>query len=809
MKKKSILLMCIVAIMALAMFVGCDNAPNVPAFPTGGFISQKVDLLEGQVIPANAFDVIAVYTNGQKTISNVTVTETTTGKINGKADNGEALTYSIGFDYQNNPVVAKGQLVAYPVDHITAVLNEGVAIDENTTELKSTDVTVTAYYVNNSNDVVSKLVSSGDVDWVSVSVNDDLSAEVTVSAFGKECEIEATAVAVPAADVAYVTVQLKTNAVIPQLDYEELPEITDDLVSIIAYDKDWEKVSTLSVSDVEVEFVDSATFEALNGYNFKANNSSEIGVKTTYGDIVAENKLALTPVELRVQPVSGFALVEGSAIGTPSAEDFIVDMWTTGEKPVFVERVNSADVELTYLKGEQKLAATFVPQGDDDIWVNAAYLGVNGSLGENVYLTINEATPVDVMTITATVADGYKRPAKQIYDNIGALAPVLSDLASINVTIDYAEEGKANFTDELEAADFGSSVTVAYSASGSEFKPLTESDYLNKDTVELWIYVTYTNADGLEAEAFVDVAAETAADTYVSDIELEVKYENTLNGNPMADTTMTYTVTERNDLGVVSTATALTDYTVLVNGYEEDEFDNKVDTTAFTLRVAKSVTLEDGSKGVVASNIWNVPAGTAYTDSTTVTSAVVALKEGEKLSLMAEDVLVDVIDVDKLVVNKGTSDSTPVAGMTILGLDIADSQKATSDMNTVPVRVSYIDNTGATQVVQKNLSIDVATWLSIDEIEIKRNSAAIPSTGLVGGEERYKLSQFSIADGSFVKHGTEEAIAKITQIVNGTQTITEAEKDQEFVLQGDLVLTISYPGHDGTATTTVRLSRAN
>ena len=159
MKKKSILLTCIVAIMALAMFVGCDNAPNVPAFPTGGFISQKVDLLEGQVIPANAFDVIAVYTNGQKTISNVTVTETTEGKINGKADNGEALQYSIGFDYQENPVVAKGQLVAYPVDYITAVLNEGVAIDENTTELKSTDVTVTAYYINGEGKSVEKLLS--------------------------------------------------------------------------------------------------------------------------------------------------------------------------------------------------------------------------------------------------------------------------------------------------------------------------------------------------------------------------------------------------------------------------------------------------------------------------------------------------------------------------------------------------------------------------------------------------------------------------------------------------------------------------
>ena len=69
MKKKSILLTCIAAVMALAMFVGCDNAPVYPSFPTGGYVAQIGDFVEGQSFDASKFQVIATYLDGsQKTV---------------------------------------------------------------------------------------------------------------------------------------------------------------------------------------------------------------------------------------------------------------------------------------------------------------------------------------------------------------------------------------------------------------------------------------------------------------------------------------------------------------------------------------------------------------------------------------------------------------------------------------------------------------------------------------------------------------------------------------------------------------------
>ena len=66
MKKKSILLTCIVAIMALAMFVGCDNAPVFPDMPTSvksGYILQTGDFLTGQAFDPSKFDVYVTYDN--------------------------------------------------------------------------------------------------------------------------------------------------------------------------------------------------------------------------------------------------------------------------------------------------------------------------------------------------------------------------------------------------------------------------------------------------------------------------------------------------------------------------------------------------------------------------------------------------------------------------------------------------------------------------------------------------------------------------------------------------------------------------
>ena len=73
MKKKSILFTCIVAIMALAMFVGCDNAPTLPSFVVGGTINQTGDFLEGQAFDPSKFTVTITYDNGRIVAADETV----------------------------------------------------------------------------------------------------------------------------------------------------------------------------------------------------------------------------------------------------------------------------------------------------------------------------------------------------------------------------------------------------------------------------------------------------------------------------------------------------------------------------------------------------------------------------------------------------------------------------------------------------------------------------------------------------------------------------------------------------------------
>lgn len=802
MKRRSILISCVALIMALAVFVGCDNGPVYPHIAQSATLEQTATLLEGQVIPADAFKLTVSYLDGTTETRNVLPTEVT--DRNGTADNGEKVEYLVGYDGRGIAIKPSAQIVAYPVDHITAVLNDGVVIKENTHGLKKTDVTVTAYFYDDTDTLVEKPISSSNVTYVSVdNVDEELVATITVGALGVEYTFEATATALPVADVDDLVIT-NGEAVLPQLDYETLPTITDDLISITAVDADDVVIGKLSVADVEIELVDSATYQALNGYNFKSESKTEVGVIVTYGEVVAEGKLTLTPVTLKVQPVSGFALVEDEEIGTPAAEDFIVDMYTTDDK--FVERLDSSDVTLTYIKGSDKLAATYTPATTDEIWVNAEYLGVNGSLGENVFLTINEAEKVDTMTITATAAVDYVKPARQYYDNIARdVVASVEDLASITVDINYVDETKADVNDKvINLADFGNAVTVAYSTSDDEFKPLADEDDLLAANAPLYLYVTYT-ADGLTASCFVDVSTETPATAYVSAIELEVEYDKVLNGNPMMDATISYVVTESNDKGVVATAESLSGYTVLVNGYVTTGFNNKVTDEAQTLRISKNVTLADGSTGVVSSDIVNIPAGTAYVDESTVTAATIALKEDAELTVMVDDILADVIDINDLeVVSAGKA----VPGMTIVGLNIPDSQKAGDEASiAVPVRVSYINGEGKTVVVTKDLSVEPKDWNEVAEVVLLRNSAAIPESGLVGGEERYTINQFSIAEGSFIEHGSSAAAPKITQVINGSQTITEPT--QEFILQGNLIFTISYEGHDGTATTTVTVNRAN
>ena len=58
MKRRSFLISaCVIALVAV--LAGCSDAVVYPEFPTGGFITQKGDFLEGQKLDSTKFEVTA------------------------------------------------------------------------------------------------------------------------------------------------------------------------------------------------------------------------------------------------------------------------------------------------------------------------------------------------------------------------------------------------------------------------------------------------------------------------------------------------------------------------------------------------------------------------------------------------------------------------------------------------------------------------------------------------------------------------------------------------------------------------------
>ena len=118
MKRRSFLISaCVIALVAV--LAGCSDAVVYPEFPTGGFITQKGDFLEGQKLDSTKFEVTATYTNGAtKTLTGVSIQDD-----NGTATNGEDIWATVGIDVNGLDVVADGQITAYPIDHIEVTVN--------------------------------------------------------------------------------------------------------------------------------------------------------------------------------------------------------------------------------------------------------------------------------------------------------------------------------------------------------------------------------------------------------------------------------------------------------------------------------------------------------------------------------------------------------------------------------------------------------------------------------------------------------------------------------------------------------------
>ena len=151
MKKRSILLTCIVAVMALAMFVGCDNAPVLPSFVVGGTINQTGDFLEGQTFDPSKFTVTITYDNGRIVAADETVSVylDTDKNSDGKVNAGDTVKADLGKNYADSDICATAGISVYNIKSVEVVGPE--TIGSNNMEISASDLTVTATYLDSTN----------------------------------------------------------------------------------------------------------------------------------------------------------------------------------------------------------------------------------------------------------------------------------------------------------------------------------------------------------------------------------------------------------------------------------------------------------------------------------------------------------------------------------------------------------------------------------------------------------------------------------------------------------------------------------
>ena len=768
MKKRSILLTCIVAIMALAMFVGCDNAPVIPSWPTGGLISQNVEMLEGQVIPADAFTVFATYTDGSKTFKNVAVTETDEAKANGKADNGEALQYLIGLDYYGNEVYANGQVTAYTVDHIEAKVADGVAIVVGDT-LDKSDIIVTAFYevgdeMRSKQVGYADIVSVEDVEAAGEEADGSVPATIKVTAFtDMTTTIEVTAAVAPAADIKSVD-SISATPVIAAYDYTEsgLPEIDLNALSLgVTYtDGDTDTVKASVLDGLTAEFVNNTTHEPLDEsfgeYNFIT--FSDVAIKVTYGDDVVFVKAGnIKTPEIKIVAYKGeTSYVIGEVLPEINPEDYRVTVTLNGVVSVLTD----PDAEFVYYSDNKEYLDDVVPAS---LAVNVIYKGVMSNPGWGLTPVAAEPpAPVALEAINVEVLDTINAPAQQFY-NENNFAAVDKD--SLEVTASWSD-GKSTV---VSSAEFNATWYYDEETPLADLKA-ADGEYDLSSVDHIYVLVAY--GPSAEGAALVEVPL---ADPVPNGAYLVADYK------PVLGTKIDWSVVLTNDAGRIGSITS--GYKVWSGTASAELPETVVDEAQGPYFVTyNGITSEEVT--INAGNGFVTPAANGF---------VVTLAEGKVpyygTAIPTDEGSYVISDEswtsqDKESVKPVISEVKPteIPGQTF------------EESNTVTVVVSYPAESGETVTVEVDVVINSVGWVKPADggLKIVVDGKSYGNNATIPAKEGYLFSNFAIDPESYELQGNASApVIKSMATANGSYQVVEGTP---FILSdgGTLAITVEY-----------------
>ena len=754
MKKKSILLTCIVAIMALAMFVGCDNAPTIPSFIVGGNISQTGDFLTGQTFDPTKFSVTVRYDNGRilpaEDVS-VVLKETTT---KGTVEAGDKVEVYLGKNYESQDITAEAGIRVYDINSITVEGPESYVGKETPT---NSELKVTANYLDNTGAEKTMVlrstefvVKAGGYSNGNVGPNaaqESVTGYVTViptvgqtveankedqAAVQSKYEFTATfePAELPGVIESIVSVSFKTGTVLPAWNYEEMPVPSfDDLLVYVKYagkdytgnaagdllevdpgielvyvTADGAAVTSTDFSDTSKSYRAQATYEGMTVQTTNANGGSgAIGPKA---------------VTLAIAPADSFAkMEEGTDLPALSADDFIIVAYCNNTVVPFdeskVELAFSTAAATVTAPTDGKVPAYESDTAKEDLYVVAECQGAKGSVDVTSYITEAATTAYNTTAngaLTIETTASYEKPVAQYYDDINT---VIDALTASDVTVKFTDPAAASAVTVAPTKLYYATSVPSVSADKVEATLLSAA---TKDAVtgynlptntKLYIVAEY-NAVDKDGNTTIYVAYDAVADGSTTRLtagvadkdgaQVVIGYADTEEGEtPLIGATVSSVkFSTRNANGYVMAPTDIAsshiNYTLLVDGAVVTEW-----TRVAVGAESKTVEVYTTSGEYMIAEA-TIPAGVDYV-VTPESDITVALNDtGKAKILKVGDVVVDVYNV-----NDFTATATYKSGaketVEIVGLNIPSTYKVAEATYKVPVVVSYVGDEGEDTVV--------------------------------------------------------------------------------------------------------------
>ena len=776
MKKRSILLTCIVAVMALAMFVGCDNAPVLPSFVVGGTINQTGDFLEGQTFDPSKFTVTITYDNGRIVAADETVSVylDTDRNGDGKVNAGDTVKADLGKNYADSDICATATVRVYSLKSIAVTGPESYAVADPSSpyQVPASDLTVTATYLDSNNAEKTMVLVPGEytVDTVDLSAlsedNPTVEASATVTAkvgvldsdtpISTQFDFTATwngestklpdGAVVSRIEVAFA--DSVTEYSLAKLDYgTELPAVDASKLSVTAYVG--EDGYTVDSSDVTFTWVDKDGFE-FSSNNLLSDNESGVGILAEFAGVsylFTDTDLTLATVTVTVERAGTYEapdLVAGADL--PDLSSMLKAYYQVGSGTKV--RIAPEDDTLTWVfaskgdeygsvSGSTHITDGKLPATDTYVIVYPVYKGQAATQG--VALGQTTDLVVTVESIEVTLVEGFEGPAAQYYDSLSTLTEFDESAAIESVTYVMSDGS------EREFAWADASATAEYYLNGaplSELEATADGDYdLNVDSLD--IHVVY-------GEVSVDVPVATT-DAEATTLEVTATVVKASDATTVVGMPVEYTIVTSNGSGAVDKD--FTDVVVLSNGYAA-ELPSAVTATSQTFNVyaagdydlATTVTVEAGASYIAPGNL----AFTANDEEALFAVGTVINQAFVNANFTLDNETYEVI----------AGNGEP-ASITVTGVNLPSTKVLETGTNVIPVTVSYRGAEGTTVTATVNLTVTGTAYITSPTFSLMYNNE--PITGLVVGRS-YNRSGFSVNPSSYTAVGNnpETSITSIT-----------------------------------------------